>query len=259
MFDVADALGIGLYATEQYSESANETYPGNNDFNSYYRCMHDLENQELEIDMCIGELTFFRCEIHFLIIYCIIKYFCHSGQFWQTLSRTNVGIPTESFFQSNIKFISPMRESSTYFDNLRNVFRPFDFLLWITVLLCILFAGAVLSTIIHLDNHGSLSKENFFPHMFNAGFEAVNGFVTLSPSMRSSPSASEKVIVSGFIIFSLITVTAYTGKIIKISSQFDKFLFIFKILHPYFPPSFFDKLYGIGPFENRFRNICRCQ
>ena len=59
MFDVADALGIGLYATEQYSESANETYPGNNDFNSYYRCMHDLENQELEIDMCIGELTFF--------------------------------------------------------------------------------------------------------------------------------------------------------------------------------------------------------
>ena len=57
--DVADSLGVGLYATEQYSENATSKYPQEGTASA--RCMHDIEYQSVPIDMCIGE--FFMQEL----------------------------------------------------------------------------------------------------------------------------------------------------------------------------------------------------
>ena len=55
ILDVADSVGVGLYATKQYSHEATSKYPKNSTLNLGLRCMYDLEFQSSPIDMCIGE------------------------------------------------------------------------------------------------------------------------------------------------------------------------------------------------------------
>jgi len=184
--DVADSLGVGLYATEQYSENATSKYPQEGTTSA--RCMYDIEYQSVPIDMCIG-------------------------QFYKLFLKTNLAIPTESLFQSNIQFITPIRKSDYVTDYLGNIFGPFTLELWLIVAFCIFFAGTVLSIINRSDKCEKISKNNFFARVFDSIYESINGFVSLSPTIRSSPSAAEKVIVVGMILFSLLVVTAYTASL----------------------------------------------
>ena len=98
-----------------------------------------------------------------------------------------------------------------------NIFGPFTRELWIVVGFCLLFAGGILSIINRSDDRDKTSKTNFFSRIFDSIYESINGFVSLSPTIRSSPSAAEKVIFIGFVFFSLLVITAYTGKIVAIT------------------------------------------
>ena len=55
ILDVADSVGVGLYATKQYSHEATSKYPEKSSINLAHRCFYDLEFQSVSIDMCIGE------------------------------------------------------------------------------------------------------------------------------------------------------------------------------------------------------------
>ena len=98
-----------------------------------------------------------------------------------------------------------------------NIFGPFTLELWIVVGFCLLLAGGILSIINRSDDHDKTSKTNFFSRIFDSIYESINGFVSLSPTIRSSPSAAEKIIFIGFVFFSLLVITAYTGKIVAIT------------------------------------------
>ena len=136
------------------------------------------------------------------------------GPFWRTLARSNLANMTLPIAISEFFIISPVKQSSTL-ETVFSVGKSFDDMAWFAIIAMIAYAGVILHIV---TRHHASEKERIngpcscLTRSLHICYVTVRSFVA-SDSVESTenPSKVEKIVVIGFVIFSVLIITAYTS------------------------------------------------
>lgn len=201
---VAKSLGFGMYDTD-FSDEAKKAYPEEYPNQVYERCSYDMSLGNL--DFCIGtyELSLNISNEVQSILMCITL-----APIWETSRNGNnstVPLFIDDFFLVTRKF------EKSFIDYFTSVFDPFTFEAWMGILgVALLFCFALMIT-----NEDKMSKVQSCMdvprRVLNICYFSFKSIAAADLSQDKIPNSSEQILAIGFIIFSLIILTAYTGSL----------------------------------------------
>mmetsp|Transcript_21736 Transcript_21736/g.33227 ORF Transcript_21736/g.33227 Transcript_21736/m.33227 type:complete len:989 (-) Transcript_21736:869-3835(-) len=175
MQSVAAALGFGLYNT-QISEVARSEYPND----TYAACVLDLELGLT--DMCIA--PFFN--------------------------TTDIKVHTDALYEDELILIVPTYTETNY-ERWMTPVKPFTLDAWIFVCFTCLYMGTVM-IILRKPKRGDLAHKNLFQRGCAVLYSSIKSCASGDVHTTiDQPTIAEMIIISGFTIFGLIILTAYTA------------------------------------------------
>jgi len=143
------------------------------------------------------------------------------GAFWMTTERLLMSSFTNSIYDDSFFLIVFKGEDESLLDMLATPFKPFTVGAWFSILGAFLYMAFVVALIQESSRtkdemNASDDKENtqstFSGMLGNALYNGLNSFTRGEVSNASeNPSLAERVVIVGFVIFTLIVLTAYTA------------------------------------------------
>jgi len=156
---------------------------------TFSQCVHDVAIGEL--DLCIGP-------------------------FWITSERALQTPFTNSLFNDEFFLVVPtQKENKSFFDLLATPFLPFENDAWFLIIAATIYMAWVVRFIQKFTrNHTTRQQKEVFT-LRSIGFAFYDGINSMTSggvtNVSEKPSIPEKLVVSGFAIFALLVLTAYTA------------------------------------------------
>ena len=175
---VQEALGYSIEVLNISSDSL-ERYSS-----SYTACTHDVGLGRL--DLCIGG-------------------------FYDTSERQIISSLTTTFYSSDFYLFVPEKEGIPLRYMVWSPFKPFSMGAWFMIAFCSIYMAFVMSLIERLKSRRKSKKETWIQTLGNLSYISLRSFSSGEPPEPEEPLFSEKVVMSGYAIFGLIVLTAYTA------------------------------------------------
>ena len=137
----------------------------------------------------------------------------HIGPLWQSFSLSNMYNSTVPLYTDEFYLVSPIRRT-TFAEYFARVALPFDMTTWISILLSLSYMGIAMNIV----RKKSLSARKVMKckecsGVIDAAYTSLRSFVNGDPADGTNDTATnaERIILIGFIIFSLLILTAFTA------------------------------------------------
>lgn len=127
------------------------------------------------------------------------------------MRRSNTFNATHPFYMSNFYLISPTHDR-TFMEYFSMIGRPFSLQVWLGIVFAIAYVGMTMSVIRNKSlSRVKLSNCKNFSSWTYALYTSLRSFISGEPADSDHLSSAEHVVMIGFIIFSVLIITAFTA------------------------------------------------